>query len=546
MTLDSSSAVAGSVPASLAFVRLTSAQVTSYVTRLGDITDPLTDSGLVIDLLQADGRRTFSRRDLTAILKGMGYQADEISDGKGYYDILDNLHARASKAEMRGWWILPVGAAAPIPTPAPKVVVAAAPSASCDPFTRLTSAEVSGYVQRLGEVSDPGADASRTIDLFVADGRRRAFSRRDLTAILLGAGLDKQTVSYNKGYYDILDVIHARASKAEMRGWWILPVVEEPVVEEPVVEEPVVEAAPEPEAPKVAAPPTPTLTMTWFEQQMREKNLDGRCARLLARHRPHEDEDDLLSHVNFWFAKWGASGQCDSYIEAGKAPSISILVHWLDHKWSHDEYHRAKDALYRESGKRTQSEIRHRRFLGQEDYVSPGAEKADPEAPSVVWKGSDEDGTLDRDYTNGEEEEPLAAILDAQALDLVRDLIRANKSRDLAADRYVRFAEHMFAGRSKEETAAIEGCSELRVTHLFQRVRDDLREAPVLLQVAMKVLDLVAEEPYSTQDEIAEEIPDAERALKLLALRGLVEEGSGQSFISTAAGRTALRVGSLI
>lgn len=287
-------------------------------------------------------------------------------------------------------------------------------------------------------------------------------------------------------------------------------------------------------------------TAQWFEVQIRDKNLARRCAWIMRRRHPMESIEDLLSHVGLWFAIWGSKGHCDEYIQEGRAPALSVLVKWLEHKWNHQEYRRAKDALHRETGKRTQSEIRHRTEQGIEDYVTPLALKADPNAPEMAIKGSTATADHEEDYEFewvDKTPDPLGSLYHDDRLSLARDVIGITRGR--SSDRYVRFLDHLLEGRSKSETAALEGCSELRVSHLFQRVRDDLKKAPLMIEVALKVLALISDEPWSTQEEIAEEIPDHADALTLLRLRGLISEGSGRAFAPTDAGRTAVALGSL-
>jgi hypothetical protein len=415
------------------------------------------------------------------------------------------------------------------------------PSVSIPEWVRLSSEEVNSYVARCGSASDNHAvDTTKILGLF-QDDCRPTFYRRDLSSILKGLGYDAKTIGYGGSGDRTLEAIHALCTKADgKRSWWILNAPAS-LAKGPL--KPVQIELPEPVEEELKHP----TTLQWFEQQIRDNALDRKCAHLLRRKRPEESFEEMLSHVGYWFAKWGAEGHCDKFIADGKPPTVSILTHWLEHKFSHAEYRRAKDALHRESGKRTQSEIRHRRFLGEDDYISPGAERTDPEAHGVAWKssGDDDDDSMEREFVS-HPEEPLSDLLDEEELSLARDVIRVCRAR--AADRYARFMDHLFSGLSKQEAAELEECTELRVTHMYQRVRDDLRAAPILIEVALKVLDVISEEPWSTKEEIEAEMPspDLDRALKLLQIRGLMTEGSGHAFAPTDAGRNAVQMGSLI
>ncbi len=140
--------------------------------------------------------------------------------------------------------------------------------------------------------------------------------------------------------------------------------------------------------------------------------------------------------------------------------------------------------------------------------------------------------------------------------------------RGRAADRYARIFDRLMSGCPKEEAAVLEGVSELRVSHLYQRVRDDMKRAPLLMQVSLQVLRLISEEPYSTLDELDEQVEELvpevatseddttsevrkkqqaelHKALRLLVMRGLATEAKGCSYAPTEAGEEALEQGSL-
>jgi hypothetical protein len=318
----------------------------------------------------------------------------------------------------------------------------------------------------------------------------------------------------------------------------------------------------------------PLTTAEWFEVQIRDKRLDHRCAALMKRNHKMEGIENLLSHVHLWFSIWSTQGYCDDKIAEGKPPTMSTLVKWLEHKWAHAEYRRAKDALNRETGKRTQTELRRRYEEGLDDFTAPESHEVDPSARKVAWTINDDDGD-GKNWSHevvDHEVDPIELLLHEDQKGLARDVISILRSKN--PERYVRMFDHWIEGRSKEETAEIEGCSELRVSHLFQRVRDDLRKAPVMVEVALKVLALVGDEPWSTKDEINKEIRDAqaeveetedetdeetedekvdrkirestERALTLLRRRGLISEGKGSAFAPTEAGWSVIEMGTLV
>jgi len=288
----------------------------------------------------------------------------------------------------------------------------------------------------------------------------------------------------------------------------------------------------------------PLTTAEWFETQTREKAMARRCAFLLLRRHPQANLEEMLSLVGFWFATWGANGYCDEKIAEGHPPTVTVLTRWLLHKYNHGEYRKAKDALHREAGKRTQAEIRKRLDQGLDDFITPSAFSKDPDAPRAVWgTGGKDEEEFGLEWVDNNPA-PDHRIEDDARRGLARDLIALTRPRN--SDRYIRIFDHLMDGRTRQDLADLEGCTLLRASHLYQRVRDVLRKAPVLVEVALKVLALVTEEPWSTEEEISAEIPEIELPLKLLRRRGLISEGRGSSFAPTPAGRNAVEMGSLL
>ena len=158
-------------------------------------------------------------------------------------------------------------------------------------------------------------------------------------------------------------------------------------------------------------------------------------------------------------------------------------------------------------------------------------------------------------------------LIEGAEMDLVKDIIRLQ--RNAASERYIRMLTAVLSGTTRAKVAENEGVNLLCAKRIFKRVRDDLRKSPVMISVALKVLDLVSEEPWSTRTEIEETLtsegwetqalmletsqvgPKAlkrtvGKALTLLSKRGLLSEGTGQAFAPTRQGRIASDIQSLV
>ena len=417
---------------------------------------------------------------------------------------------------------------------------------------QLNNSHVVGFAAKCGSLTGCLEGDTRTVlNQLKADGHD-PFTRKDVTAILIAMGLPerpgKKGVADGDLAWRSISAICSQMGRSVSgrRGY---STQFEPGTQPTA---PIVIAAPKKKAKKVAVVPSePTVTGRWFEAQIRDNALDRKVAALLKRKFSLEQYDDLLSEVHEWFVKWSNAGTCDAFISDGRPPTLTILTVWMEGKLTHRLYKEAQDALNREfKGVRTQGEVRVMKRTGS-DHIRPDARLTDPNAPAAVKVGDEEEGTRRHEFVAPEVDN--TPMFEDEELDLARDIVRVRRRR--AADRYARYFDHLMSGRTKEETAALEGDSTLRVTHLYQRVRDDLSAAPLMLQVAMKVLQTIAEEPFSTVADIAEELPRTERtvenkdlkqALDFLVIRDLVFEGAGSSFCPTDRGHEAAESGSFL
>ena len=389
---------------------------------------------------------------------------------------------------------------------------------------------------------DLSSDTTRVLAAF-RDNKHDPCTRKDVTAVLLAMGEENDIHLSQEKWSTIGSVMKAETKRVVRRGYYSQFSVDNV---------PAAETKPK-KAPKKnpwKAPDEPTLTSKWFEAQIRDKRLDRKVAALLKRRFTHEEYEDLLSEVRLWFVRWSNKGTCDKFIAKGKPPTLTILTVWLEGKMTHRLYKEGQDALLRENkGVRTQGEIRMSRETGK-DWVREDALQPDPHAPEAIWVLEDEGRTRDFVSPTVEEEAPL---FEEAELAVARDIVRARRMK--AGERYARIFDHMVVDRkSKRDAAMIEGVSELRITHLYQRVRDDLKKGPSLLQVAMKVLKVIAEEPFSTVEEIENDLPtdevpctkDLQKALVFLKLRGLAQEAKGDCFAPTDLGHKTVETGSFV
>lgn len=285
------------------------------------------------------------------------------------------------------------------------------------------------------------------------------------------------------------------------------------------------------------APDEENLTKPWMMQALND-GLHKKIALSVKKKFPQESLEDLASDVSELMMLWGQRGQCDEFLKRGKPPTVAILAVWSEQKIRQRTYKDATDALQREfRSLRTQTEIRKRREKNMEDLILDQGLTIDPNSLKTIWVIR-EDETREVVIVAPEPEED-SFFSESPKLDLLRNFVRIKRKR--SPDRYARVFDHIKAGTPKGEVALLEGCSELTVSHLVQKVREDLKEGSKFLSVALMLLKKISEEPFSTLDEIKQDnsgLEDSkiEQALKALLLGDLISEKQGRSFQATKAG----------
>jgi hypothetical protein len=416
----------------------------------------------------------------------------------------------------------------------------------------LSTEEVAAHARAAGTSTTSVADDTRRALTVLRDAKHDPVTRADVKAVLVGMGWDGDQLQTNPYWSDVGGVLSAL--RLVRRGFYSLFTEGETPVLDAALDRLAQQAADvqSKRRPRDWRAPTatePTLTAQWFEAQIRDNALNRKVAALLHRKYPFERFDELLSEVGLWFVQWGNAGTCDQFIKDGKPPSVTILTIWMEGKFTQGLYKRGQDALTRETmGARTQGEVRVMRET-KTSYIRPDAACGDPSAPETVMVGDEEEGTRRREFVAPE---AVSELFDEVQLGLVRDLVEVTHAR--AADRYGRYFDHLIHGRTPQEVAALEGDSALRVSKISQRVRKDLEDAPVMLQIAMRVLQAISEEPFSEVDEVVEVFPRTEKtvgrsdvslALDFLVKRNLAFEEKG-TFCPTPKGHATAEAGSFV
>lgn len=293
-------------------------------------------------------------------------------------------------------------------------------------------------------------------------------------------------------------------------------------------------ALPAPTPTLITPPLYPSLTTAiWLEQQCREKNLHVRLAASLKRDFRSEEYTECLSFTGLWVARWSASGSFDKVLAAEGAVRFGVLMTFLKRKHYSAIFVRGAEPLHRLRGARTQHEIRMRAETCNDSFLCHDATQASDW--ETAWEGDSEDGSVEEIVISPSRtpEEELSGAEDAAFIRRAgASLVRA--AHRGAADRYERVYDAIMEGATREEVAQAEGVSSLRAGHLTGKVRKSIREGEITVEIASKILHHVAREPWSTRQEIQNDLRvgavEVRKALGFLLEQGLLQQAQGESY----------------
>jgi len=396
---------------------------------------------------------------------------------------------------------------------------------------QFSPSALSTLATAIGEPSEDLAHDTRRAIEGIRDAGYPTLTRKDVTTVLYTMGWAKPI-----DWVTIRDIV-SKLKKASGRGVYQT----ETTLDAPPTEE----ETPKKKRRVIVIHEEPTVTTRWFEKEIRDNGLLDSVARRLSGQFPYETFRDLRSMAGEKIAKLSAQGYCDEKILAGNPPSIGAVTYWCKQYVVNELTKMAQDAHLRETkGVRTTLERNRRKEEGRDHIHEDSRNRV---GTHKVHRRRTDSGEIREEIIEVEPAESLAALMTEDELSLARDIVRVRRGR--RAERYARVFDHLMEGRDKKQIGEIEEIPEGQASGLVQKVRSDLRAGPELLQVALKVLKLVAEEPFSTRGEIEEEVTtestEPGQALDLLKMRGLVEEAKGESFLVSQWGETSLMAGEI-
>jgi len=263
------------------------------------------------------------------------------------------------------------------------------------------------------------------------------------------------------------------------------------------------------------------------------RDLEGSLKRAF----PYEDEGEIEDHAANAVATWIRRDSFASYLSIGKPPHRNLLKAWARQVAANTIRDRGSDALHREiRGAKTGWERRN-------GEMAPWAH-GEARFSEVISSIEETTGSVERDFVDMTAGDALELLHASDVDEAVARHLRASCTRSQdAGERLAGMGKMMLDGSSKSEIAERYKVTPLRVAHLTQRVRDNLREAEEKSRIALRAMEVLLEEPFSTEKEIQLSLgSDAGEILKELRALGLVEASPcGRSFRLSETGERRLQ-----
>ena len=284
------------------------------------------------------------------------------------------------------------------------------------------------------------------------------------------------------------------------------------------------------------ASPRPLTSAEWVAIQVAEHDLDRHLTTTLLR-KSRMEYSELRSLVGLWLAHWGAEGTFDDVLAEEGDVKIGVLVRFMQGKIRNHHFRRGGEPLERMRGARTEHEVKMTRQTGVA-FRSRGSYEIDADAPGAVVVYDDKENSIGFDFVDQESsvEDRMIQVTEAEA-DMAFCREQVPRNHGAAADRFSRIFERLAAGQSVDEIANEEGVSVGRAAKLTCEVRAGLRASMIARETAQKILQMIKDEPFSTRQEIEEDLAIeaalVEDCLDLLLHRGTISEADGESYILT-------------
>jgi hypothetical protein len=202
------------------------------------------------------------------------------------------------------------------------------------------------------------------------------------------------------------------------------------------------------------------------------------------------DYSETLGQAGEWLTLMMARGYFDALLsDIGTVPK-TILRNSFLHFTTKARQRSAQDALHRDRGARTATEITRRRSSGQEDYIMHGAEQIPVHGHKAISHKEADSGRITYEFVSAQKSAEDHLLREERIKEAERLISARHRG---SADRYCHVFRLMSKGLDKREIAVQLGVAECRASTLMSRVRKALQSGEVTRRQADRVLRMVAE-----------------------------------------------------
>lgn len=267
--------------------------------------------------------------------------------------------------------------------------------------------------------------------------------------------------------------------------------------------------------------PQAETTRTWLNAAL-SKGLHQRIVNLLIRSFPNEDRSELASMTNNRIATWADNDSLGSLLKKyGDIPD-NVILGFIKKRMGNEFRKRGVDAHTRTvHNARTETERRKNCLLG----VASAENTAKTVFKNAVDEDADDKEIVDQ---SASAEEILCTVDLAESGSIILEALSPN-----GGVRRSQILRSVLNGASRQDLMRDFGLAENRVNHLTSEIKTFLRESNVLLNNAIKIATALKDEPWSSTDEISNDVglskKDVRAALHYMARKRLVVASKDKS-----------------
>lgn len=256
---------------------------------------------------------------------------------------------------------------------------------------------------------------------------------------------------------------------------------------------------------------------SWIDAAL-SKGLHTRIVNLLSRCFPNEDPSELASMTNKCIAAWAdGDGLKNVLAKHGDIPD-NVILGFIKKRMANEFRKRGVDAHTRTTHHaRTETERRKNCLLG--------VAVAENTAKIIHKTDDDEQEIVDQ---SASAEEILCAVDLAESGSIILEALSPN-----GGVRRSQILRSVLNGASRQDLMRDFGLAENRVNHLTTEIKSFLRESNVLFHNALKVVTALKDEPWSSTDEISDDVglskKDVRAALHYMVRKRLVVASKDKS-----------------